>query len=220
MKLQHIVETDLALYVSGDLSLFRRVSVGFHVRRCERCRGLIERYRADRGRVKEIVAEMPEGLNWDRLSREMGANIRVGLAAGECVAPFQGKWGRDGKRGRDRMPIRVNWRPAALTAGGIALLTVAWVLNMPPGTTTELGRAMSAVMHGRGSIANPNPDDGNGPIVVANQQGIELRVNDHSMGGSQDERPVAVTVSLVGSASERHVNADTGQMTITSVYVQ
>ncbi len=75
-------------------------------------------------------------------------------------------------------------------------------------------------MHGRGSIANPNPDDGNGPIVVANQQGIELRVNDHSMGGSQDERPVAVSVSLVGSASERHVNADTGQMTITSVYVQ
>jgi anti-sigma factor RsiW len=214
MKLQHIVETDLALYVSGDLSLFRRVSVGFHVRRCERCRGLIERYRADRGRVKEIVAEMPEGLNWDRLSREMGANIRVGLAAGECVAQSRGR------RDRDRMPIRVNWRPAALTAGGIALLSVAWVLNMPPGTTAELGRAMSAVMHGRGSIANPNPDDGNGPIVVANQQGIELRVNDHSMGGSQDERPVAVTVSLVGSASERHVNADTGQMTITSVYVQ
>ncbi len=93
MKSQHIAETDLALYVSGDLSLFRRVPVGFHVRRCERCRGLIERYRADRGRVKEIVAEMPEGLNWDRLSREMGANIRVGSGGGRMCGAVPCKTG-------------------------------------------------------------------------------------------------------------------------------
>jgi anti-sigma factor RsiW len=207
---QHIAETDLALYVSGDLSLLRRVSVRFHSRNCDRCHSLIEKYRADRSRVKEIVDQMPEGLNWDRMASEMTANIRVGLAAGECVA----------RPRKDRRQLRVNWRPAAITAGGIALLSVAWLLNMPAGTTQELGRAMSAIMHGRGSVTVPNPDYDSGPIVVATQQGIELHDRNNLMGGSQDARPVAVTVSFQGSASERHVNADTGQMTITSVYAQ
>jgi hypothetical protein len=58
------------------------------------------------------------------------------------------------------------------------------------------------------------------PVVVANQLGIELRENNNVMGASQDELPVSVSLSVQGSASARYVNADTGQMTITSVYVQ
>jgi anti-sigma factor RsiW len=213
---QHIVETDLALYVSGDLSLFRRAAVRFHAGRCERCRHLVEAYRADRVRIKNIATEMPEGVDWDRLSAEMTANIRVGLAAGECVA-----------RPRQRKPavkLTVSWRPAAIAAGAVALLSVAWVLNMPAGTTDELGRALSAVLHGRGSVTNPGgspiADDDRRPVVVANQLGIELRENNNVMGASQDERPVSVSLSVQGSASARYVNADTGQVTITSVYVQ
>jgi anti-sigma factor RsiW len=217
---QHIEETDLALYVSGDLGLFRRASVRFHAGRCERCRGLVEAYRADRGRVREIAAEMPAGVDWDRLSAEMTANIRVGLAAGECVArPRQRKPG---------MNLTVSWRPAAIAAGAVALLSVAWLLNMPSGTTDELGRAMGAILHGRGSIVNPSAgpgvrsgaEDDRRPVVVANQLGIELRENNNVMGASQDERPVSVSLSVQGSASARYVNADTGQISITSVYVQ
>jgi anti-sigma factor RsiW len=212
---QHIAETDLALYVSGDLGLFRRASVRFHAGRCERCSLLVEAYRADRVRIKNVAAEMPEGVDWDRLSAEMTANIRVGLAAGECVA-----------RPRQRKPavkLAVSWRPAAIAAGAVALLSVAWLLNMPAGTTDELGRALSAVLHGHGSVtggANPVVDDDRRPVVVANQLGIELRENNNVMGASQDERPVSVSLSVQGSASARYVNADTGQVTITSVYVQ
>lgn len=214
---QHIAETDLALYVSGDLGLVRRASVRFHASRCERCRGLVEAYRADRGRVKEIAAEMPQGVDWDRLAAEMTANIRVGLAADECVA-----------RPRQRKPaglnLAVSWRPAAIAAGAVALLSVAWLLNMPSGTTDELGRAMSAILRGHGSVASPGvhsgADDDRRPVVVANQLGIELRENNNVMGASQDERPVSVSLSVQGSASARYVNADTGQISITSVYVQ
>ena len=212
----HIPETDLALYVSGDLSLFRRAAVRFHIGRCERCSRLVEAYRADRGRIKEIAAEMPEGVDWDRLSAEMTANIRVGLAAGECVA-------RPRHRKPSAVKLAVSWRPAALATGAVALLSVAWLLNMPAGTTDELGRAMSAILHGRGSVtngANPVADDDRRPVVVANQLGIELRENNNVMGASQDERPVSVSLSVQGSASARYVNADTGQVTITSVYVQ
>jgi anti-sigma factor RsiW len=215
-RTSHIPETDLALYVSGDLGLLRRLAVRFHARRCERCSRLVEAYRADRGRIKEIAAEMPEGVDWDRLSAEMTANIRVGLAAGECVA-------RPRQRKASAMKLGVSWRPAAIAAGAVALLSVAWLLNMPAGTTDELGRAMSAVLHGHGSVtsgANLVADDDRRPVVVANQLGIELRENNNVMGASQDERPVSVSLSVQGSASARYVNADTGQVTITSVYVQ
>ena len=51
----------------------------------------IDVYRHSRQRLKQAAAEMPEGADWDRLAAEMTANIRVGLAAGECVAPRRGK---------------------------------------------------------------------------------------------------------------------------------
>jgi anti-sigma factor RsiW len=209
VRMNHIPETDLALYVSGDLRLVRRAAVSFHVRQCERCRGRMEAYRADREQTRKIAGEMPAGVDWDRLAAEMTANIRVGLAAGECVA----------RKSERRRPI-VSWRPAAIAAGVVAVLTAAWWLNMPPGTSDELGRAMSAIWHGRGNVTGMAIPD-RGATVVATPLGIELRENNNALGGSQDTVPVGVSASMQGSASASYVNADTGQMTITSVmYVQ
>ena len=83
---------------------------------------------------------------------------------------------------------------------------------------------MSAILHGRGSVVvNPGVpavDDDRRPVVIANQLGIELRENNNVIGASRDARPVSVSVSVQGSASARYVNADSGQIMITSVYVQ
>ena len=199
----HVADSDLALYVSGDLSLTRSVVVRLHVSGCERCRRRAEGFKADRKAIREIAAEMPDNVNWERLSAEMTANIRVGLAAGECVAP------------RRRKVATLGWRPAALMAGLSCVLALAWWLNMPPETTRSLGRAMSAVWHGGAAVPE------RGLIVEADSSGIELRENGNSMGVSQGStRPLAVSVSVQGSASARYVNTDTGQITITSVYAQ
>ena len=83
-----MAETDLALYVSGDLRLWRRALVASAcpaVRACRQRGGSLPRGSASSSR--DVAAEMPEGVDWDRLAAEMTANIRVGLAAGECVAP-------------------------------------------------------------------------------------------------------------------------------------
>jgi len=204
---RHVAETDLALYVSGDLSLLDGALVRVHAARCERCRSTAETYRADRARVREIAVEMPQGLDWDGLAAEMTANIRVGLAAGECVAP------------RRRKAAGIGWRPAAAMAGLAVLLATAWWLNMPPSTTQALGRAFSAIAHGRNNtelVMEPR-----GPIVEATSSGIEVRENGRTFGVSQGRAvPVAVSVSVQGSASARYVDSDTGQMTITSVYAQ
>lgn len=203
----HVAESDLALFVSGDLSLWRTGFVRVHLLQCERCREASERFRADRGRARELSSELPSGLDWDRLAAEMTANIHLGLAAGECVAPR-----------RKKTPV-VNWRPIAVAAGIAVLLATGWWINMPPQVTKSLERAFASVMHGRTMI--PLADE-SGLIVTADStKGIELHENGGSLGISEGNAPpLAVSVSMPGSASARYVDSDTGQVTITSVYAQ
>jgi hypothetical protein len=204
---RHPAETDLALFITADLSPWRRFMVRLHSRSCEQCSTHLQEYRRDFERRREEAAEMPPGIDWDRLSAEMTANIRVGLAAGECVAP----------RGSRR--IGFGWRPAAVAAGVAVLLIGAWWLNLPASDTESLRRAMSGLVRGR-AAESPVIEE-RGPVVEATSSGIELRENGGSLAISQGRaRPVAITVNAQGSASAQYVDADTGQITITSVYVQ
>jgi hypothetical protein len=204
----HIPETVLALYVTRDLALWRRAWVRLHVNECDRCRRGVELYRADQARIREATRALPADLDWNRLASEMTANIRVGLAAGECVAP------------RPRKTAALGWRPAAVMAGLVALLAGAWWLNTPPADTQALGRAIRTVWNGP-ARRMPNRLDERGPVVEATASGIELHENGSTLGVSQGTaRPLAVSVNVQGSASARYVDAETGQMTITSVYVQ
>ncbi len=82
---QHMSEADLALYSGGDLGFFERFRVSRHLAKCDACRLDVEAYRLIR---RELAAQEPEidGLNWAALSREMTANIHLGLEAGACIA--------------------------------------------------------------------------------------------------------------------------------------
>ncbi|HTB10130.1 MAG TPA: hypothetical protein VK752_01090 [Bryobacteraceae bacterium] len=210
---RHVKETDLALYASGDLRLWQRAAVHLHVRQCASCRAIVEEFRADGRALRDAAAGLPDGVDWARLSAEMTANIRVGLAAGECVAP----------RGHARKLIPStglipnSWRPVAwaslVTATLGALLVGGWWLNMPPQETQALSRAMHSVWHGRSVMQEER-----GPVIEASSEGIELRKDGGALGVSQDSgKLVSVSVSTQGSASAHYVDQDTGQVTVTSV---
>ena len=202
---RHIGETELALFVSGDLNLLRRAEVRLHMNSCEDCRGRVEAYRLDRDRLKQQADEMPPGVDWDRLAAEMTANIRVGLAAGECVAP------------RVKRRLSFGWQVAAAMGALVLLIGAALWLNFPASDKELLGNAMRQLVRGRSHA----PIEETGPVVEASSTGIELHDNGGMLKISQGTlRPVDVSVSAQGSASARYVDVDTGQMTITSVYVQ
>jgi hypothetical protein len=211
---RHVRETDLALYASGDVSLWQRAAIHLHVRQCQRCREAVSEFRADARALRDASAGLPEGVDWARLSAEMTANIRVGLEAGECVAP----------RGRSRKVISASiperWRPVALASAVAAMLTImlggAWWLNVPAQDTQALNRAVHSIWRGRAAMS-----DERGAVIEASSEGIELRKNGGSLGVSQDAaRLMTVSVSTQGSASAHYVDQDTGQVTITSVYEQ
>ena len=206
----HLRETELALFASGDLSFWRRALARLHMVGCARCHGRVEAYRLDRERLKQEAAKLPPGVNWDGLAAEMMANIRVGLEAGECVAP------------RPKKRIAWGWQAAASAAGITFLIGAALWLNFPPSDKEVLSRAMDRLVHGvYGYGVNSGYREEPGPVVEASSSGIELRENGSALKISQGAlRPVAVSVSAQGSASARYVDADTGQVTITSVYVQ
>jgi hypothetical protein len=208
--MRHLVETDLALYAAGDLPFWRGalvyLRVRFHVRHCDGCRELVDALRADREELRRSADDMPANVDWDQLAAEMKANIRVGLAAGECVTP------------RERKAAAISWRPAAIAAGLMVVLAAAWWLNIPRSDTEVIGRALHTIATGGPANA---PRDERGPVVGASSSGVELLENGGRLGIDQSGlEPVMFSVSTQGSASARYVDQDTGQVTITATYVQ
>src|SRR5215472_8520562 len=81
--MRHPEETILALHSSGDLGWFAAWRTERHVARCARCRDEVAGFRRVRETLPDL-AELPK-VSWNRIAAEMRANIRLGLAAGECV---------------------------------------------------------------------------------------------------------------------------------------
>jgi hypothetical protein len=207
---RHTSEPDLALYASKDLPVWRKLAVAWHVRGCEECRGLVETFRRDRDGLHQAADRLPEDIDWDQLSAEMTANIHVGLAAGECVTPRA-----------PRVEALAWWRPAAAAAGILALVAGAWWLNVPRSDTETIGRALDMVTGQRGAVAQTTVPEDRGPMVRSSSAGVELVENGGRLGIEQSGLlPAMYSVSTQGSASARYVDQDTGQVTITAVYVQ
>lgn len=112
--MKHPSETDLALFSGGDAGLAPRLRLHWHLKRCRRCQAQVAAFRAQQKTLAALGGELPAGIHWDRLADEMKANIRVGLAAGECVAP------------RKKTHWRLSWRPAAVLASLVLLVFSGW----------------------------------------------------------------------------------------------
>jgi hypothetical protein len=198
---RHVREIDLALFAAGDLKFLNRMAVRLHTANCEECRVRVQAYCLDRERLKQDASELPAGVNWDGLAAEMTANIRVGLAAGECVAP----------RGRRRI-ARAWWPAAAVASAAVVLTMAAWWLNLPASDTESLARAMRSLVHVQTVAAKELPY-----VDASPASGIEVGENGSALRPFQGTAaPLAVSVSTEGSASARYIDAD-DQITITSV---
>ena len=81
--MSHLNQNTLALHSSGDLNWYARWRAERHLAGCAQCRDEVAAYSEIREALPEL-AELP-AVPWNRIAAEMRANIRLGLAAGECV---------------------------------------------------------------------------------------------------------------------------------------
>ena len=163
----HPSESELSLFAGGDLSLLERWRVSRHLRRCRSCDTSVRDFRATAGILSAGLDELPASFNWDGLASEMTGNIRVGLAAGECVGDVPRKAEHQG------------WRAAAVVCCASLLLMVAWVLNVPRKPVQEAAAAGIALQKTEVGI---QLRQGTGSITLLNSRASSPVISSSSPG--------------------------------------
>jgi hypothetical protein len=186
--MKHPNQAVLALHAGGDLNWPTRWRTARHLAGCELCRGEVAAYQELREIVPDL-AEIPE-IPWNRLASEMKANIRLGLAAGECVRA-------------DAAPVRdslwfIRGRAVVAFASAAALLVAGLILERPAPKPFEDGVVVQAT--------------GNGIQVMEGGQALGLL--------NTGAREVTYSVGAQGSLRARYVDSETGLVTINNVYAE
>lgn len=214
MKSGHPRRSLLALYAGGDIGWWDGLKVRLHARGCPRCRQAVDAFRLDREALRTAAGALPQAVDWDRLAAEMAANIRVGLAAGQCV---------EQRSTRRNLSAALGWKPAAAFASVTALMVGGWWLTFPigPGAEMSNGQRFRHFLQtfDRGAPAPAAFD--NIVTVGSTVDGLEVKQNGAVLRiGHTGATPALVTASTGGSVRARYVDDDTGQVTITNVYSQ
>jgi len=187
--MEHPSREILALHAGGDLGWMARWKTARHVAGCQRCAGEVAAF----GALREILPELkqiPE-VQWNRLAADMRGNIRLGLAAGECVRPSG--------RSEGDSPLFSAARATLALASVMALMVTGLVLEGPA----------------------PRVAKANEPMVQATVNGIQSRSGDQAFGLMHSgASSVSYTVGAQGTLGARYTDPETGQVTMTKVYVE
>jgi hypothetical protein len=188
--MRHPAEVVLALYAGGELGLLERWRASGHIGRCADCRRSVEAFRAARESVRGSASAMPADVNWASLAAEIKANIRVGLAAGECVGEVES------------LPARAGWKTAiALVPVTLVVLAGVWLQRSQPSNPASSrpeGIVLEATSQG---------------IELRQGEGILAVRNTHASS-------VTYSVSAEGTLGARYVDSETGYVTIAHVYAE
>lgn len=186
--MRHPKQETLALHAGRDLGRLASWRVARHLAQCDACAAEVAAFEDVRG-MSAVLGEIPD-VPWDRLAAEMKANIRLGLAAGECVR-------------EESRPSELSWfrgvRAVVACAAVAVLIAVGVALEHP--------RPQPLVLHAM-------------PTVEATENGIRLSAGTSAMGlMNRGVRDVNYLPGAQGGMSATYVNAS-GGITVNTVYGQ
>jgi len=221
----HPAPSQIALFSGGDLGRWESWRMARHIARCPVCQHEVSALRDTtsqlRHRLQEMsaaMADLPNGLNWNRLSEEMTGNIRVGLAAGEAIALFDKP-----VRGKARFGWPLSSNAALVALGAAVIFGVAFWTSLPSQQAEHLLASLERIrterigtlIHSATSASGIRPEE---IILEASSSSIQVRENGRAMSLISHSDGATVSVSMHGSAGVRFVDADTGQVTTNKVY--
>lgn len=205
----HPANSELALFAGNDLGFWMQRRTGRHILNCPQCQLEVNALQQARAGLLDLTADLPAGLNWNRLSQEMTGNIRVGLAAGECVAGFE----KSVHQGRPRF----RYTAAALACAMVVVTGTLW-FNLSPGQRNLVSDAFSRIRWERIGPVRPILAQ-DSVILEASPMAIEVKANGRTLSLMHPRSDGGtVSVNMQDSAGVRYVDADTGQVTINKVY--
>jgi len=177
----------LALHAGDDLGTFARWRMRRHLARCAECREEIAGFEQMRRLLPTLDAA--EDLHWNRLAAEMKANIRLGIAAGECVRA-------DEPAGAG--PIW-SWTRVGVALASVAVLLATGVVLEHPGPTVarETGVVVQATADG----------------IQVREGGQALGL----LHSGTNREAVTYQVGAQGSVEARYVDSETGYVTVNRV---
>jgi len=183
----------LALLAGGELPWWQRYRWSLHTRSCEHCRQELEALRDAREFTVAAHSSLPAFVDWDRLAADMRANIQVGLEAGEAIRP------------REPAKLRLDWRPAFALAALTLVVLTGWYLNINRRNLYHLPAASVEAGDAR---------------VESGTDGIVLTRGGGRMTVMQPKtQAVSYSVNSTGAVSARTIDTETGQVTISHVYL-
>ena len=196
--MRHFSEHEAALASTGDLPFLLKLQSQTHCLVCPSCRARVEDYRSDRSRVDLAVDgfELPRAIKWEQLEAEMLGNIRLGL---DIDAIHQGA----GIKTEERF---IPWRAAVAIAAMTVIVMTGWFLTGPGSRP-----AISAVAQVRSGGMLLRGDE-NGVGVESRGSGMILR--------NVASRSNRIEVGLEGSVRSSVVDQDSGQVTVSQIYVE
>lgn len=190
----HPNQSILALYAGQDLGWFTRRRTARHLSRCRECRGEVQAFASARDNLAALD-DLP-AISWKPLAAEMRANIRLGLAAGECVR---------GARTPSPLALFVqfsNARAFAACVSVMALVAAGLFLQRPTPTAPAMAASQGSVLRATASG------------IELNQGGETLSLL-HVRTGD-----VTYSAGAQGSMRAGYIDSDTGNVTINNLYVQ
>lgn len=185
----HPSESTWALYAGGDLGFFAKWRAERHLAGCPACRAEVADFAAMR-QILPDLSEIPE-IPWNRMAAEMKANIRLGLAAGECV--------RTSDVPLRETPLFTGARAVVALASVVALMAAGIVLERPGPVVavdegTEVQRTANGIQYRKG------------------EQTLRLM--------NTGAESVTYSVDVQGGVKARYVDPKTFVMTINNVYAE
>lgn len=195
--MHHPNESDLALYAGNDLGRLARLRVDWHLRTCGKCQQDVTDFSSLRAETRRNAPE--PNVNWDSLAAEMKANIRLGLEAGECIAPLQSSH-------RANSP----WAWAALATA--ALIVIA------AGGEVWINHPWSAASPEKTELAGMPPLED--AVLEVKDSGIQMRDGESVVSELQNNSrgDVVYSVNAQGGVGASYVDNKTGMVTVNTIY--
>jgi hypothetical protein len=188
--MKHPNQATLALHAGGDLGPIARWRARRHLARCAECREEVAGFE----QLRQLLPSLDDAqdIHWNRLAAEMKANIRLGLAAGECV------------RADEPAGAGLIWpgaRVGVALASAAVLLAAGLVLLRPgPIAAWETGVVVQATADG----------------IQVREGGQSLGL----MHSGTSREAVTYQAGAQGSVEARYVDSETGYVTVNKVEVE